>query len=183
MFLCCLLLYFLLCFWSYCVFFFLLSYIVHCNSALGPRFCANKIISYIISYQIKQQRGRWTVVQRHPPEFATEWRIQRVKHHHYFHHGRPSSSTKSKRGHERVDIQKAKKAKKIWNSRRLDEVGSWYSDMVKRCTRLKTFFFLFTMILDDWWSEFSPKTCLSIFYFHDEYILHTARYSLIFLNE
>ena len=35
-----------------CVF-FLLSYIVHCNSALGPRFCANKIISYhIISYHI-----------------------------------------------------------------------------------------------------------------------------------
>ena len=35
------------------VFFFLLSYIVHCNSALGPQFCANKIISYhynIISY-------------------------------------------------------------------------------------------------------------------------------------
>ena len=27
--------------------FFLLSYIVHCNSALGPRFCANKIISLI----------------------------------------------------------------------------------------------------------------------------------------
>ena len=34
-------------------FFFLSSYIVHCNSALGPRFCANKIISYhIISYHI-----------------------------------------------------------------------------------------------------------------------------------
>ena len=34
-------------------FFFLLFFIVHCNSALGPRFCANKIISYhIISYHI-----------------------------------------------------------------------------------------------------------------------------------
>ena len=31
--------------------FFFLSYIVHCNSALGLRFCANKIISYhIISH-------------------------------------------------------------------------------------------------------------------------------------
>ena len=35
-----------------CVCFFLLSYIVHCNSALGPRFCANKIISYHIIYHI-----------------------------------------------------------------------------------------------------------------------------------
>ena len=39
--------FFKLCFWSYCVL-FLLSYIVLCNSALGPRFCANKMISYHI---------------------------------------------------------------------------------------------------------------------------------------
>ena len=38
------------------VFFFFLSYIVHCNSALGPRFCANKIISYhIITTDIDQR--------------------------------------------------------------------------------------------------------------------------------
>ena len=35
-------------------FFFLLYYIVHCNSALGPRFCANKIISYIKYYVSKE---------------------------------------------------------------------------------------------------------------------------------
>ena len=50
LFLCCLLLYFKLCFWSYCVFFFFSCLnIVHCNSALGPQFCANKLISYHIS--------------------------------------------------------------------------------------------------------------------------------------
>ena len=38
-------------------FFSLLSYIVHCNSALGPRFCANKIISnhIIIRYTDARQ--------------------------------------------------------------------------------------------------------------------------------
>ena len=35
------------------VFFPFLSHIVHCNLAFGPRFCANKILSYhIISYHI-----------------------------------------------------------------------------------------------------------------------------------
>ena len=43
----------ILCVCGFFFFFFLLSFIVHCNSALGPRFCANKIISYhIISYHI-----------------------------------------------------------------------------------------------------------------------------------
>ena len=39
------------------VFFSFLSHIVHCNSAFGPRFCANKIISYhaiVVEMNIEQ---------------------------------------------------------------------------------------------------------------------------------